>query len=447
MKEKLALLGGPKAIKSDVKDIFTWPIVNKEMEDRVLEVLRAGKMSELEVTKEFEEGFAKWHGMKYGLGHNNGTSALHSAFFGVGIGKGDEIICPAITYWASYLPVLSLGGTVVFADIEPDTLNIDPDDIEKRITKKTKAIVVVHYCARPANMTKIMKIAKKHNLKVVEDVSHAHGALYKGRLVGTFGDVSAYSCMSGKSFATGEAGMMLTNSREIYERAIVFGHYERHDDLTIPELKAASGMPWGGYKYRMHQLSAAVGIVQLKKYKKEMAEIDKAMNYYWDLLEGLPGIKSLRVPKGSGSTMGGWYVPLALYLKEQLGGLSITRFTEAVTAEGFSMSPGCNKGGFNHPFLNTVDVYKDGKPTRIANSDWDVRTNKGPLPVAEGIQSKVFHVPYFKKYYPKIIKEHADAVKKVVENYKELLAGDKGDPKDMGGWGLSGIKSPAKKKK
>ena len=447
MKSKLTLFGGPKAVKSDVKDAFTWPIINKEMENKVLEILRAGKMSNLEVTKEFEEGFAKWHGMKYGLGHNNGTSALHSAFFGIGIGKGDEVICTAITYWASYLPVLSLGGTVVFADIEPDTLNIDPDDIEKRITKKTKAILVVHYCARPADMTRIMKIARKYNLKVIEDVSHAHGALYKGKIVGSFGDVSAFSCMSGKSFATGEAGMLLTNNREIYERAIVFGHYERHGDLTIPALKQGAWLPWGGYKYRMHQLSAVVGLVQLKKYKKEMAEIDKAMNYYWDQLEGLPGIKSLRVKKGSGSTMGGCYVPKGLYCKEELGGLSITRFAEAVTAEGFTMYTGANKGGFNHPLLNNVDVYKDGKPTRIANSNWDVRTNKGALPVAEGIQSKVFGAPYFKKYYPKVIKEHADAVRKVIENYKELLAGDKGDPKEMGGWGLSGIKAPSKKKK
>ncbi|MCK9265493.1 DegT/DnrJ/EryC1/StrS family aminotransferase [bacterium] len=447
MKSKLALLGGPKAVKSDVKDIFTWPIVNKEMETKVLEILRAGTMSNLEVTKEFEEGFAKWHGMKYGLGHNNGTSALHSAFFGIGIGKGDEVICTAVTYWASYLPILALGGTIVFADVEPDTLNIDPDDIEKRITDKTKAIVVVHYCARPADMTKIMKIAKKHKLKVVEDVSHAHGALYKGKLVGTFGDVAAYSCMSGKSFATGEAGMLITNSREIYERAIVFGHYERHANLTIPELKAASGLPWGGYKYRMHQLSAAVGIVQLKKYKKEMNEIDEAMNYYWDLLEGVPGVKSLRVPKDSGSTMGGWYVPKALYNKEELGGLSVSRFVEAVSAEGVPTHAGCNKGGFSHPLLNTVDIYNDGKPTRIANSNWDVRTNKGPLPVAENIQTKVISAPYLKKCYKKIIQEHANAVKKVVENYKELLPGDKGDPKNMGGWGLSGIKAPSKKKK
>lgn len=434
---KLAILGGDKAIKTDPGDIFAWPIVTKEMEDAVLEVLRAGKMSAIDVTKKFEREFADWHGMKYGLGCNNGTAALHGAFFGIGIGEGDEIICPSITYWASCLPVFSLGGTVVFADIDPETLCIDPNEIERRITEKTKAIIVVHYCGRPADMDKIMAIAGKYNLKVIEDVSHAHGAFYKGKMVGTFGVVSAFSLMSGKSLAVGEAGIMLTNDREIYERAILFGHYERHNELQIPELKGRAGLPWGGYKYRMHQLSSAVGRVQLKKYPKEMAEIDKAMNYFWDLLEGTPGIKPHRPRKGSNITMGGWYDPLGRYFSEELGGLSITRFCEALTAEGVPIFAGGNKALHLHPLFNTVDVYQEGKPTRIAHSGRDLRQPVGSLPISEGIQNKVFRVPWFKRYYPKIIKEYADAFKKVTKNYQELLSGDTGNLKDFGGWGLT----------
>jgi len=219
VKEKLAILGGPRKVKAEPSDTFTWPIVNKEIEEAVLEVLRAGNMSGTDVTKRFEEGFARWHGMKYALGHNTGTAALHGAMFGLGIGRGDEIICPSITYWASCLQVLSLGGTVVFADINPETLCIDPNDIEHRISKRTKAIVAVHYVGMPADMDPIMNIARRHNIKVIEDVSHAHGALYKGKMVGTFGDVSGFSLMSGKSFACGEAGILLTNDRQIYERA------------------------------------------------------------------------------------------------------------------------------------------------------------------------------------------------------------------------------------
>ncbi len=326
---------------------------------------------------------------------------------------------------------------MVFADIDPESLCIDPADVEKRISERTKAILVVHYCGRPADMDRLTAVARKHNLKIVEDVSHAHGALYKGRLVGTFGEVSAFSCMSGKSFATGEGGVMITNDKEIYERAVVFGHYERHPELTIPYLKGGAGLPWGGYKYRMHQMSSAVGLVQLKKYPSEMAEIDRAMNYYWDNLEGLPGIRSPRPPEGSGSTMGGWYSSMGHYKSEELDGLSITRFCEAVRAEGGGISPGCNMALHLHPLLNTIDVYNDGSPTVIANSKKDIRGFGGPLPVSEGIQSKVFKVPSFKRYNARVIKEYANALRRVIEDHKELLKDDPGNPDDLGSWNLS----------
>ncbi|MCM8757237.1 MAG: DegT/DnrJ/EryC1/StrS family aminotransferase, partial [Candidatus Omnitrophica bacterium] len=430
MAEKLALFGGKKRVRLVPKDLFSWPRVNREMEKMVLEVLRAGKMSGSDITKEFEKQFAAWHKRKYGLGANNGTAAIHCALFGLGIGRGDEVICPSITYWASCLPVFSLGGTVVFADIDPETLCLAPDDLENRITGKTKAIIVVHYCGRPAEMKKIMAIARRKRVAVLEDVSHAHGALYKGKLVGTFGEVSAFSLMSGKSLAVGEAGIMLTDDRRLYERAVAFGYYERSNELTLPELKAAAGLPWGGYKYRMHQMSSAVGLVQLKKYQEEMAEIDQAMNYFWDLLEGTPGVRSQRPAKNSNCTMGGWYNPLALYRPEELDGLSVTRFCQALQAEGFPARPGCNKALHLHPLFNTVDVYQDGRPTRIAFTKKDVRERVGSLPVAEGIQKRVFSVPWFKRFYPEVIECYAAAVKKVVANYHLLLKDDPGTPVD-----------------
>jgi hypothetical protein len=168
-----------------------------------------------------------------------------------------------------------------------------------------------------------------------------------------------------------------------------------------------------------------------------MAEIDRAMNYFWDMLEGVQGISSTRPAKGSGTTMGGWYASLGHYRSEELGGLSVTRFCEAVTAEGGSIYPGCNNSLHLHPLLNTVDIYSDGRPTRIANSAEDIRNYGGPLSVSEGIQERVFGAPWFKKYYPKVIKEYANAVKKVVKNHKDLLAGDTGNPENLGRWALS----------
>ncbi|MGQ9555137.1 MAG: DegT/DnrJ/EryC1/StrS family aminotransferase [Anaerolineae bacterium] len=439
MASQLALLGGSKAVKSDPGNMFDWPIITPEIEAAVLEVLRAGRMSGLDVTLKLEEEYAAWHGMKYALAHNTGTAALHGAMFGLGIGRGDEVICPSITYWASCLPVYSLGGTVVFADIDPDTLCIDPNDIEHRISERTKAIIVVHYEGYPGDMDPILGIARRHKIAVIEDCSHAHGALYKGRLVGTMGDVSGFSMMSGKSFATGEGGIMLTNDRRIYERAMIFGHYERANDITLEELAAGAGLPWGGYKYRMHQLTSAVAREQIKKYPQEMAEIDKAMNYFCDLLEGVPGIKNHRPPKGSGSTMGGWYAASALYRPEELGGLSVYRFCQAVNAEGAPCSPGCNKALHLHPLFNTIDVYNQGRPTRIANlpQGVDIRQPKGSLPVSEGIQERVMSIPWFKHYRPAIIEEYANAFRKVAENYKELLPGDPGNPPGSGSWGLT----------
>ncbi len=434
---KLAIFGGEKAINSDYSKFCKWPIITKEMEEKVLDVLKKGAMSKTELTKEFEKQYAELYGMKYALCHNNGTAAIHSALFGLKIGKGDEVICPSITYWASCLPVLSLGGTVVFADIDEDSLCIDPSDIEKHITEKTKAIIVVHYAGYPADMDKIMSIANKYNLKVLEDCSHSHWCFYKGKLTGTFGDVSAFSLMTGKSFPIGEGGIMLTDDLEIYERAIIFGHYERHSEITIDYLKNGTGIPWGGYKYRIHQLSSAVGIVFIKIFKEIFEEIDKAMNYFCDLLDTLPGIKTHRPPKNSGLTKGGWYFPLAHYNKEELNGLSITRFCEALREEGISVYPGCNKPLHMHPVFQNIDIYNDGKPTIIRNSEKDIRSKKGSLPVSENIGKKVFSIPRFTKFNKKVIEKYFSGFEKVVKNHKELLKDDPGDPPEIGNWSLT----------
>jgi dTDP-4-amino-4,6-dideoxygalactose transaminase len=431
----LALFGGPRAVDADNKDIFHWPIVTAEDEAAVLDVLHRGAMSGTEITRLFEQEFARWQGLTYALGCNTGTSALHCAMFGCEIGVGDEIICPSLTFWASTLQVFSLGATVVFAEILPDTLCIDPADIEHRISERTKAIMVVHYMGHPADMDPIMDIARRHNLKVIEDVSHAPGGLYKGRKLGTFGDVAAMSLMSGKSLAIGEAGILATNDRTIYERAIAFGHYERYNEsIETEELKPFTGLPLGGYKYRMHQMSSAVGRVQLKYYDERCAEIRRAMNYFWDLLADVPGLQAHRTPVDGDSNMAGWYAPHGLYQPDALGGLSVTRFAEAVRAEGSDCTPGVNKPLHLHPLLNTCDVYGHDRPTRIAFSNRDLRQPPGSLPVSEGIGRLTYSIPWFKHYEPAIIEQHANAFRKAAENAEALRADDPGNPPDLGGW-------------
>jgi dTDP-4-amino-4,6-dideoxygalactose transaminase len=433
--EKLAILGGPKAVQADSGDLFDWPIITAEDEAAVLDVLHRRAMSSSDVTQAFEQEFAAWQGTRYALGFNNGTAALHAAMYGCGVGVGDEIISQSLTYWATCLPAFSLGGTVVFADVEPHSLCMDPKDIEHRITKRTKAIVVVHYLGHPADMDPIMEIARRHKLKVIEDVSHAQGALYKGRKVGTIGDVAAMSMMTGKSLASGEGGVLATDNLEIYERALTLGHYERYNEkLQTATLRPFAYLPVGGYKYRMHQMSSAVARVQLKHYDGRCAEIQRAMNRFWDLLEGVPGLRAHRPAKDSGSTMGGWYAAHGLYRPEELGGLSVTRFCQAVTAEGANAGPGCNLPLHLHPLFNTCDVYGHGRPTRIANSDRDLRQPAGSLPVTERTGASTYYIPWFKHDRPAIIGDYAAAYRKVAENYKPLLKDDPGNAQNLGGW-------------
>ena len=429
---KLALLGAEKAITIDPADVFAWPIVTEEDEAAVLEVLRAGAMSETNITKEFEKEFAQWMGMDYALGCCNGTASLLEAMWACGVGAGDEIIAPSMTYWASAAPALMLGAAVNFADIERDTLCIDPTDIEHRIGPRTKAIVPVHCAGHPADMDPIMEIAARHNVKVIEDVSHAHGGLYKGRMVGTIGHIACMSMMAGKSFATGEAGMMVTNDHRLYERCISFGHYEQtgiattyntaDSQVTANELLEFAGVPLGAAKHRMNQTCSAMGRVQLKYYPERIAEIQKAMNHFWDLLEGVPGIRPHRPAKDSGSTMGGWYTARGLYRGDELGGLPCAKFCEAVRAEGFDGCwPGANGPLHLHPVFNKADIFNMGKPTMISFGQRDVRQARGTLPNSENIYEIAFGVPWFKKYRPEIIGQYAAAYRRVAENYKALL--------------------------
>ncbi len=229
--------------------------------------------------------------------------------------------------------------------------------------------------------------------------------------------------------------MLVTDDRGIYERAIAFGHYRRFDaTIESPDLRGYRGLPLGGQKCRMNQLGSAMGRVQLKAYDERAAEIRKALNLFWDLLEGVPGLRAHRVDESEGSTMAGWYNAGGLYDPEALGGLSVTRFAEAVRAEGSACRAGVNKPLHLHPLFNTCDIYGHGRPTRLAHSDRDLRQPPGSLPVSETIGAHTYVIPQFKRYRPEVIEQHAAAYRKVAENYALLLAGDPGNPPDLCAW-------------
>lgn len=426
--EKLALLGGkPLLNEAAPEELFKWPVITKEDEEAVLEIVRTNGFSNFDRTIEFQDQFAKWQGRKYALAFTNGTMSLAAAMFAIGLGAGDEIICTTKTYWASIVQASTLGATPVFCNIGDD-LNMDPADLERCLSPRTKAIMVVHYAAYPCDMDAIMEFANKHNLYVIEDVSHAHGSLYKGKKCGNFGHIAAMSMMSMKTFAAGEMGMVVTDDVKLYERAMAYGHYERNNAKWIkesPELHPYSHIPLGGVKGRVNQVSAVLGMGQLKYFDERLSVINKAMNYFFDLIEGVPGIKPRRCDTSDGSYMGGFYCPLVTYHPEELGGLSVGRFREALNEElggVFKAWEGANFCLHNHEYFKSFDFFGLGKPTRIAFEDRDVREDDACL--APSDKKYCLSVPCFRVYDEKWIELIASAYKKVAENYEQLLEND-----------------------
>jgi dTDP-4-amino-4,6-dideoxygalactose transaminase len=204
------------------------------------------------------------------------------------------------------------------------------------------------------------------------------------------------------------------------------GQYARHNEIGNAELKKRVFLPNGGFKYRMHQMSAAVGLEQLKKYNTEIAEIDKIFTYFWDNLEDTTGIHAHRPSKNSGSTKGGWYIPVGLYDSNKFKGLSVKRFCEALTAEGMQTAPGVNAPLHKHPLFSTVDVYNHGCPTNSAHLPAEVenREDRQILPVSSNLQNRIFKVPYMKHFNKELIDQYIAAIKKVCANYSDLLEGD-----------------------
>lgn len=267
--------------------------VSKPFIDKTEEKFVALAMKKKEISgfrgffiKEFEKEFAKFCQTKYAVSTSSGTTALHLALATLKIKQGDEVLVSTFTNMATFFAVLYQGAKPIPIDLEPDTLNINPALIEEKITKKTKAIIVVHIYGHPVEMDPILKIAKKHNLYVVEDAAEAHGALYQGKKVGSLGDLGCFSFYANKIITTGEGGMITTNNKKFAKRAkmlkeLAFGEKNKfmHQDI--------------GYNYRLTNVQAAIGFGQMKKIKKIITCKRKMAKFY---LKNLAKIKELQLP-------------------------------------------------------------------------------------------------------------------------------------------------------
>lgn len=242
------------------------------------------------VTQEFEQAFAVFTGSKHALSVSNATAALHMACLALEIGPGDEVIVPSLTFVATANAVRYVGATPVFADVNGyDDFNISPAGIENCITPKTRAIIVVHYAGYPCDMPRILEIAAKHNLKVIEDNAHGVGATLNGRQLGTWGEIGCFSFFSNKNMTTGEGGMLTTDNDELYEKLRVF----RSHGMTTLTWDRHKGHAFSydvvelGYNYRIDEIRAALGLEQLKKLERNNARRAELTHLYRETMQEL----------------------------------------------------------------------------------------------------------------------------------------------------------------
>lgn len=260
------------------------PNIGKEEEEAVLEVLRSGMLARGPKAKEFEENFAKYAGTSHAIATSSGTTALHISLLANGIGQDDEVIIPSVTFFATASTVLFCGAKPVFVDIDPDTYNMDVSKVEEAITPNTKAIVPVHMFGQPVDMDPLMEIAKKHNLKIVEDACQSHGAEYGGKKVGTFGNTSCFSFYPTKNMVAGEGGMIVTDDQDLKTECMLL---RDHGEITHYEHVVL------GYNFRITEIGAAIGIEQLKKLP---GFIEKRQENAKALTEGLSELDGIQTP-------------------------------------------------------------------------------------------------------------------------------------------------------
>lgn len=277
---------------------FTIPLFELNFDSKELEAIQRVIQSKwISMGPEclaFEKEFASALNVRYAITLSNCTCALHLALLAAGINKNDEVICPSLTFAATVNAIHYVGATPVFADIVGDqNLNINPDSIRRSITKRTKAIIIMHYAGFPCDMEAITQIAKEFDLQIIEDACHAPLSLWNNQALGTFGTVGCFSFFSNKSISTGEGGMLITNNEKIYKRC----HSMRSHGMTTMSYQRAQGHATSydvnnlGYNYRMDDMRAALGRVQLKKLEKDIKIRAKIRAIYLDLLAKNPFIK------------------------------------------------------------------------------------------------------------------------------------------------------------
>lgn len=342
------------------------PYIAKSEEAAVRQVLRSGVLSIGPKIREFEQQFAKTAGRKYACAVSSGTAGLHLAMIAADIGSGDEVITSPFSFVASANCILYVSAKPVFADIDPLTYNIDPQKIEEKITRRTKAILVVHIFGQSADMAPIIAIAKKYKLKFIEDACESINATYKKRKVGTFGESAVFAFYPNKQMTTGEGGMIVTDNKKIYELCCSLRNQGRADNMQWLDHK------YLGYNYRLNEMSAALGLAQLEKLDFMISERQKIAAWYNKHLAGHGNI--IQRPALALTNTHTWFVYVIKILTKKT---SRDTILNRLAQEGIATKPYL-------PSIHLFDFYKK-----------HYHYKAGDYPITEAVSRSTLALPFY----------------------------------------------------
>ena len=366
--ERPALLGGDRACPVTWPQ---WPIHDATEEDLLLDVLRSGKWWFGDYVRRFEQEYATFQGSSYAVSCTNGTTAIEMGLRAIGVVAGDEVIVPPYTFIATASAVVTVGAIPVFADIEPDTLNIDPEDIARRITDRTRAIVPVHVSGRMANMSRIHQLAEAYDLTVLEDAAHAWGSQWQGHGAGTLGQCGTFSFQETKNITAGEGGILVTNDSDLADLCRSFTHCGR-----------LAGSAWYdhdvlGSNLRLTEFQAALLVAQLSRLPEQIARREASARILDSMLSGTPGIRLLA--PAPDMTRRSYHMYIFRIDAASLG-ISRDRFIEAVQAEGVPASAGWYRPIYrNQVFQSAHQGPAHGIRSPLANLRVDYRDVNCPV--------------------------------------------------------------------
>lgn len=413
MSNRPAILGGDPEVRITPEEFARtqrWPNLGEEELGAVARLFRDGNISTHPVIRELEGAYAAFSGRGHALAHNNGTAALLAAYWSLGLAPGDKVLVPSATFWASVVPMMWLGLVPVFCETDGSTLGLDLEDARQRLDDRTCAMVLVPLWGIPCDYDAQLAFAAEHGLRVIEDASHAHGATWKGKPCGSFGDVSVFSLQGDKLAPAGEGGVFLTDDKALWERANLLGDITRIWELPGPERRFAATS--FGIKTRIAPVSAAIGIEQLKKLprtnavrKANLAPVAQALERHgFDTWSDTPERKR---------------VHFEFLVRHLHGTLDVEGWREALQAEG------CQVGRPRYPLLHQQPLFTEGTFQQILRGSEETpppRYLPQDLPRTQALNDSLLKLPHFPNEAPDLVEAYVRAIEKVGAHQEEIAA-------------------------